>query len=535
MRWTPATRLSVNLPHVPRITGTRLLLIEDNPGDAELVSRALARATQRCEVEMHIRLRDALARDDLTEFDVALADLSLPDACGLQCVRQLRERAPQLPCIVLTSLASDAMADEAIEAGAQDYLVKDRINPEQLERAMRYAMQRNRARMENERLLKALRNSQKLLQEKNQRLQRACSTAQQFVDNVSHEFRTPLTVILEYASLLRDGIPGVINDDQRRLLDVIDDRTCDLNNMVDDMLDVSKLESGLLGIWRRTCQVDEIVRHVLPLLQRKAEVRRVVLETDIPDDLPAIFCDPEKIGRILVNLVVNAVKFCGDPGLVRLTARRCGDDVRLSVSDNGAGIPLDRREEIFQRFSQLHNAQSQSTKGFGLGLSIAQELAELNYTSLHVDAGGSGGSVFSFAPPIADPLNVAKRHLAHLADFRNAPSGVVAYHAEVVGDLEATNPNDVEGLFCYVLRQHDLALPAEDGSWLLLAAVNDLESERFVERFHEEQAQINRNRPRGPLPEIALRPLGSWDVTDRLEETIECVRTHFDRLELCHA
>ena len=148
--------------------------------------------------------------------------------------------------MVLTGLANDDVALASLDQGAQEYLIKDRITPEVLDRAIRYAVQRQRNE-DMRRVLDKIRASEKQLQKKNRRLARLNRTAHHSMDDVSHEFRTPLTVITEYVSLLRDGIVGCVDPEQRRMLDIIGDRANDLNNMVDDMLDVSKFKSGLLG------------------------------------------------------------------------------------------------------------------------------------------------------------------------------------------------------------------------------------------------------------------------------------------------
>jgi signal transduction histidine kinase len=160
------------------------------------------------------------------------------------------------------------------------------------------------------------------LETKYQRLARLYRTAHQFVDNVSHEFRTPLTVIKEYVSLIREGIVGPVSDEQSKMLHVVEDRADDLNTMVDDMLDVSKLESGLLGVYRQECDIAQVLRHVRPALERKAVVKGVELQWDIEPGLPSIYCDPEKAGRVLINLSINAIKFCGQPGHVRISCAR---------------------------------------------------------------------------------------------------------------------------------------------------------------------------------------------------------------------
>ncbi|MCA9170944.1 MAG: response regulator, partial [Planctomycetales bacterium] len=233
----------------------KILIIEDHPGDLELVCRRIASVLPDAIVECDIRLQAALNRENIQDFDTILTDLSLPDSQGVAAVKRLKVAAPDVPLIVLTALADDKMALEAIEEGAQDYVNKGDLRADVIGRAIRYAVYRQRGITENERLVRHLQESKALLEQKNNHLQNLCDTAQKFVDNVSHEFRTPLTVIMDYTNLLRDGLVGGVTEEQQRILAIIDDRACDLNNMVDDMLDVSKLEAGMLRVWRREVTV----------------------------------------------------------------------------------------------------------------------------------------------------------------------------------------------------------------------------------------------------------------------------------------
>src|SRR5262245_28991492 len=127
----------------------KLLLIEDNPGDAYLVRKVAAKSREPLEVQWHTRLSEALAHPDLATFDVILTDLSLPDSTGLETATKIREQLADMPLVVLTSHAGDVIAPSALEMGAQDFLVKDELNPPQLLRSIRYAIHRQHSISEN--------------------------------------------------------------------------------------------------------------------------------------------------------------------------------------------------------------------------------------------------------------------------------------------------------------------------------------------------------------------------------------------------
>ncbi len=496
----------------------RVLLIEDDANDMRLLKRALDAGRETFELSVASTLAAGLDAVTRGSWDVVLADLSLPDAHGLDSVKQLRGSAPDLPIIVLTGLASDESALEALDHGAQDYLVKDGLTPEMLDRSIRYAVQRQKSQAMR-RMLEKLQASERILAKKNRRLKRLYKTAHRFVDNVSHEFRTPLTVVNEYVSLLRDGVVGDTNDEQKRMLDVISDRAEDLNNMVNDMLDSSRLEAGMLGLWRRSCNVADVFNHVRPSLVRKSLVKQVELQFDIPEELPEIYCDDEKIGRVIVNLAVNAIKFCGQPGRVQLWAENQPQhgQVVIGVTDNGDGIVPENLAVIFQRFKQVGANRRASTKGFGLGLNIAKELVHLNYGQIDVKSTPGKGSTFWFSLPIADPHEVMTRYVYRITRLQNGPHAVSLVSATVPPSCEHGIADDVNTFLNTLLRRHDLTLRSDRKEWLMAVACDELELDSFFARVDETREKINRNRLAEPLPGIPLQSLGTWPVVGGLE------------------
>jgi signal transduction histidine kinase len=488
------------------------------------------------------RLHKALELGDLPGFEVALTDLTLPDAQGLETVKRLRTQAPDLPLVVLTSMADDRLAQEALGQGAQDYLSKEEFIGNSalaaglLGRAMRYAVFREGVMRENRRLVGSLQDSKTLLERKNERLRALCDTAQKFVENVSHDFRTPLTVIKEYSSLIRDGVVGEVTAEQRRMLHVVEDRADDLNTMVDDLLDVSKLEAGLLHVWRRRTEISRIVEHIIPGLERKAAVRGVSLVNSIDDSLPAVFCDEDKVGRVVVNLVTNAIKFCSDSGRVELWARADAEchEVVVGVTDNGPGIPAHKLDKIFERFAQGSAHLRQVAKGFGLGLSIARELIDLNLGRIDVSSVVGAGSTFTFSVPYADVEEVFARYICRTRALDGdcavcAPLTITADPAASARDLD-----DLDVFLSHNVRGNDLALRVENARWLVVLYVPPVELEDFVNRTLVEMADLNRNRPLGPLPTIEFHHEEPLLLTDQLASLRKTVAPLLRAQELCY-
>ncbi len=393
-----------------------------------------------------------------------------------------------------------------------------------LDRAIRYAIQRQKN-SEMSRLVEELRQSERLLERKSRRLARMYKTAHRFVDNVSHEFRTPLTVIIEYVSLLRDGVVGTLDDEQNHMLDVVADRAGDLNNMVNDMLDISKLEAGMLGVWRRNCFVQDAVAHVTGNLSKKSLVKSVDLQFDIPEDLPQVYCDDEKLGRVIINLATNAIKFCGQPGQVRIWAKRDDErrEVTVGITDNGPGISQESLQLIFERFKQVGGNPRGSTKGFGLGLNIAKELVQLNLGEVSVESACGDGSTFWFTIPYALPQEVMRRYADRVTHSCNGTSAVSLLQVGVSELVDEELAEDCHRFLNTLLRRNDLLFPISTRQWLLALPEERAGLDKFRDRLKVARRTANRNRPTETLPEFEFEVLDTWPLPQRLAPLLSTV------------
>lgn len=312
------------------------------------------------------------------------------------------------PVIVLAGDADERRALKLLEKGAADHLAGSALEPASLAQAIRRGIARHRSR-KRERRVTALRvddlaESMRRLEGENERLAELNRSARETVEDVAHEFRTPLTVIKDLAGLLGDGVVGALDGQQQELIEVILRRADDLAAMVDDMLDTSRLESGPLRVAVERCDLEGIVERHLSTLLGRATAAGVHMSVDLPGGLPHAMCDPEKIGRVILNLAINAIKFTGEGGRVRLWASHepGAGMVTVGVSDDGPGIAPEQLQQIFCRFQQGEQARG-GAKGFGLGLSIASALVRLNGGTIGVESAPGAGSVFTFTIPAASP------------------------------------------------------------------------------------------------------------------------------------
>src|SRR5580692_5795595 len=209
----------------------RILLIEDNPGDADLVRLRLVEGKSDVHVNCVPRLSDALACLEVETPSLVLLDLNLPDCRGAEVFRRIMQKAPNVPVVILSGQDDKALAMKAVHQGVQDYLVKGDITSKQLERALRYAVERQG-------LLRALEATRKQQIEFKDR----------FLSHVSHELRTPLTCIHQYVTLLLDGLSGPLAPQQTEHLKTVLKSVNQLHAMIHDLLEATRADSGKLRI-----------------------------------------------------------------------------------------------------------------------------------------------------------------------------------------------------------------------------------------------------------------------------------------------
>ena len=224
-----------------------------------------------------------------------------------------------------------------------------------------------------------------------------------FLATVSHELRTPLTSIAGYIELLRDHAAGPLSPAQDRMLDSVDRNTARLRHLIEDVLTLSKIESGTFTSTMRPVSLAEIVCSAVTALQPAAAAKGLSLTWQEPDHGLVVSGDPGQLDRLVMNLLSNAVKFTPGGGTVRVGTGTDGDLAVLRVTDTGIGIPDGDRKELFNRFFRASNAVAESIPGTGLGLAIARTIVANHHGDLDVASlEGEGTTVTVRLPLLAD-------------------------------------------------------------------------------------------------------------------------------------
>ncbi len=222
----------------------------------------------------------------------------------------------------------------------------------------------------------------------------------EFISVVSHELRTPLTSIKGYTDLLLTEEAGEINELQREFLEILEGSTNRLTNLINDVLDISRLESGHVDVKLERVNYQRIVTDVLRLMRASADEKAVSLDASMPSEWPDVRGDADKITQILANLVNNAIKYTPTGGWAKVSLEIQGGAMVTCVADSGIGISQDDQKKLFQKFFRADNSTTREAGGTGLGLSIVKTMVELLGGAVWMESEAGEGSRFYFSLPI---------------------------------------------------------------------------------------------------------------------------------------
>lgn len=368
-------------------TATRLLLIEDSASDAMIIEAHLRDSVfATATIHREASLSAGLERLEHSGYDGVLIDLGLPDSDGLATFVSVADVAGAAAVIVVTGLADARMAEEAVRFGAQDYLIKSESRPGEFGRAVDYAIRRQRVLGDLERA-----RAEQL------------DAKDRFLSHVSHELRSPLSVVHQFASLLFDGVAGPLTADQREFLNVLIRNVGQLRVMIDDLLEVGLVQRGKLVVNCRELDLRAALAAAVAAYQPVAEHLGIALSLDA-GILPAVFADEARLSEVLANLVGNALKFTPDGGSITVDATRDIGNVRVTVRDTGRGVRPEDLDRIFEQFFQAAQTDEVSRNGLGLGLYVCRDLVDRQGGTMWAESRLGHGTAISFTVPLS-PMN----------------------------------------------------------------------------------------------------------------------------------
>lgn len=374
----------------------KVLLVEDNPTDALIVKKKLQRDNSFDYNIVHVVSgEDCIAGLEQQEFDIALLDCNLPKKSGLETLREIKKKGIKIPVVMITGQGDESVAAQLIKEGAFDYLPKRENYEDAVPLMIRKTIAEYRAGLEKEQFQKELALKKDELEKTNQKLMELDRMKSDFVANVVHELRTPLTIIKGNVDNIVEGYAGEVQPKQKEMLADIHRISERLTRLVNDLLDLSKIESGKMELKKEGLDLVELAGDVLKGFEKPARDKKVVIKKEFSKSKMIVHADKDKLTQVFINLIGNAVKFT-DKGEVIVRMAGLQDEVQVEIQDTGPGMSKEETEKIFDKFVRV---VAEKKEGTGLGLPIAKDIITLHNGRIRVESAPGKGSNFIFNLP----------------------------------------------------------------------------------------------------------------------------------------
>ena len=376
-----------------------ILIVDDRPENIIALEALLQR--EDINILSTTRPNDALRLAWENDIAIALVDVQMPEMDGFELVKILKDnpKTKDILVIFVTAISTDTeFALQGYQSGAVDYLYKP-LNPfvtaAKVDAFIRYTLTQRTLKNKNQELL----DFQDQLIKAKELAEQAKRVKESFLANMSHEIRTPINSIIGITKLLQ---LTDLNEEQQEMVNLLDVSSNSLSGVINDILDLSKIESGKFKIVRGVTQIRTICKDVLSILKFKAKEKGIDLILDIEQEVPeAVIADSLRLNQILTNLISNAIKFTIEGSVTLKVEVRDRTEtacmLKFSVIDTGIGIAKSNIDKIFESFEQAEESTTLKFGGTGLGLSIVKQLAALKNGILEVVSEEAKGSTFSFS------------------------------------------------------------------------------------------------------------------------------------------
>ncbi|HEX7997576.1 MAG TPA: ATP-binding protein [Pyrinomonadaceae bacterium] len=367
-------------------TGLQLTARDDGPGISEATLRAIMRGSYQSDSGLGVGLSGT--RKLMDEFDIKTMPgegtrVSFIKWMPRAATENIKDRLEEL-----RAFFNQDAGDSAIEELQQQNRDFVRILSELEEK-----------REELEELNRQLNQSNRELNEANAKLRELAELKEEFLALTTHDLRSPLTVISGVISFFTSGRLGELSPEQQNMVAMMERNTQSLIELVNDLLDASKLESGTMRLDVTSIDLRGLLDELRETMEPLAREKEILLQEELAPDLPPVEADRTKLRRILVNLLSNALKFTPKGGRVEVRAAMEGERIKLTVADTGVGIAPEDVKRLFDKYEQARSRATRGEKGTGLGLYITRQLVELHGGEIQVKSEPGRGSTFSFTLP----------------------------------------------------------------------------------------------------------------------------------------
>jgi len=387
-----------------------VLVIDDEEGMRDFLSFVLQ--TEGYQALTAAEGQEALKLMERDNIDAILTDLKMPGMDGIELLRRIREYDGNAVVVIMTAYASLQSALEAMKYGAYDYLLKPFDDVDTVMNTIARAVERRRLAQRNARLLDDLERANQQLSRMYEDAQRQAVDIKQSYEELKAlgELNTRFTVKIFRAlldslahikgrlTLLTSGRLGSLSDEQRDELAFAEWRTDELIHLIDDALYLRDSEAGQARLNPQPMSLAAVIEQACRRVRNKADEQAITLDCDVPANLPLILGDEARLRQAIAHLLDNAIKFSPPFGQVSVSLRREGNQMRLTVRDQGEGIPADKMQHVFDHFYQADSSRQQ-TAGLGLGLAVVKRVVDAHGGAIEVTSRAGRGTTVTLILP----------------------------------------------------------------------------------------------------------------------------------------
>jgi signal transduction histidine kinase len=385
-----------------------LLAIDDDPDNRAFLTKAVSK--QGFEVVTAPNARDARRQLDSRRPALIFLDVQMPEESGLTLLPQMLRDFPDAVVVMMTAYGSEQVAAEALRGGADDYIAKP-IDLQRLRELLERNLDKQRLRAERQGLVSRLKDSNRYLMRQhaalrqadeeilqvNRQLEKSNRYKSEFLANMSHELRTPLNAILGFSEILLDATMNLTGGERTEFLRNIHSSGQHLLGLINDILDLAKVEAGKMELHPEPLQPLEALHEVTSILEPMARQQGLALIT--AGSAEPVQADRSKFKQVLYNLLSNAVKFTPPPGKITIVIKDTPEQLVVSVHDTGIGMKPEDLPKLFREFEQIDGSYTRRYQGTGLGLALCRRFVEMHGGRIWAESQFGAGSTFTFTIP----------------------------------------------------------------------------------------------------------------------------------------
>ncbi|PJC48367.1 MAG: hypothetical protein CO035_03865 [Candidatus Omnitrophica bacterium CG_4_9_14_0_2_um_filter_42_8] len=375
----------------------KVFIVDFAPANLSKIKNALSRISGTSyEISWPQIGESILKKVEEEKFDVIIISYDLPNMNGLEVLMDLQYKELSGPIIMTAEARDKEFAPQAIREGAYDCMIREKGFEEGLPVVIHNALTAFRAAKEKEKLQKEIAAKKVELEAANRKLQQLDKIKSDFVANVAHEFRTPLTIIKGNIDLVNKGGLGSVAPSQKEMLEGAINIVNRLARLVNDLLDISKIESGKMELKKEAVDINKTIEENLVIFDKIIKDKKQKIEKSLAGDLPKISADRDKATQVFVNLLSNAIKYTPESGTIIIKTVNLETEIMVEISDTGEGMAQEDMDKIFDKFTRV---TAEKKEGTGLGLPIAKDIVSLHKGRIWVKSELGKGSQFYFTLP----------------------------------------------------------------------------------------------------------------------------------------